>query len=461
MKKLLILPLLVLAACSDSTMNLDNSGERIVSENNANSGDANAASSNQNTKADEMPEFNLPPLDQDPVAPKLEVNYKPKRAPKFNFESGEITDEQLGEFFIEMDISVDQQAIGTMTFVLWPEKAPITVRNYLRYCDEGFYNAKVFHRILRDFMIQGGSSNNQASGKGPHGLIKGEFSNDPKWAHRYGVLSMARGPSPDSASGQYFVITDSDAPSVHALDGKYASFGIMVHGVQVLETIAEIKTKPNMMSGEPSDPLQRAVVDEVRVIRGTPSVTEEVKRPPFDLKGEAERVRIQHILVSFAGTGTTATRTKEEAEVLAKEILEKAQNGEDFGELVRVHSDDPGSIANNPPGSYSMLNNRQNPPEFSEAQLAEKAELETAATALQTELIGKVNAKTMTMDDAKAEFFASETMKKLALYSWMPRGQMVTGFGDTAFSLQVGEVGICNYDLAASKYGWHIIKRYE
>jgi peptidyl-prolyl cis-trans isomerase B (cyclophilin B) len=456
MKKLLILPLLALAACGDAVVS-----DSDVPNNNVNAGNTAGTTANNGKAAEDLPEFDMPEQEQGTLAPRITQNYKPKRDPKFHFEGKDITDAQLGEFYVEADVTIDKEPIGTMTFVFWPEKAPITVRNFLRYADEGFYDGKVYHRILRDFMIQGGSSDNKASGKGPHGMIKGEFSNEPEWRHRYGVLSMARGGSPDSASGQYFVITDSKAPSVKNLDGKYASFGMMVHGVQTLEAIAEVKTKPNPMNGEPSVPLQTVTVEEMRVVRGTPTVTESVERPPFDLKGEAERVRIQHILISFAGTGTAATRTKEEAEALAMDILKQAQEGADFDALVRENTDDPGSAASTPPGSYSLLNTRQAPPEYSEEQLAEKAELEKAAQAMQTELIGKVNAKTMTMDEAKAEFFASETMQKISEYSWMPRAQMVSGFGDTAFSLEVGKIGIANFDPAASKFGWHIIKRYE
>lgn len=450
MKKLLILPLLVFAACGDAVVSDSTTGAQNATNTDSIAAVASDVGVNENQAASAaVPKVGMPGLQQEPLAEKVVVNVKPKRAGQFHFEGTDVSDAQLSEFYIEVDASIDGKSAGTMTFVFWPEKAPITVRNFLRYCDEGFYDGKIYHRILRDFMIQGGSADNTSAGKGPYGLIKGEFSNDPQWAHRYGVLSMARGGSPDSASGQYFVITDSESPSVHALDGKYASFGIMVHGVKTLEAIADVKTKANPMSGEPSQPLQRVIVDTVRVLQGTPSVSEEIERPAFDLHGEAERVKIQHILISFAGTGTEATRTKEEAEALAKDILAQAQNGADFDALVRANTDDPGSVASTPPGSYPLLNNRQIVPG------------EDLVMALQTKLLAEVEAKTKTMEEAKAEFLASEVFKSFSETRWMPRGQMVSGFGDTAFSLQVGEVGICNFDPAASKFGWHIIKRYE
>lgn len=447
----MILPLLLLAAaCSDSGIEISGSGDRIVTNTettNATPGAMENAVGNGASEA--TPEFDLPALDQEPVANKVVVSSKPKQESTYHFEGTEITDAQLSEFYIEMDASIDGKPAGTMTFVFWPEKAPITVRNYLRYCDEGFYDGKIYHRILRDFMIQGGSSSNTAAGAGPNGQIKGEFSNDPKWAHRYGVLSMARGGSPDSGSSQYFVITDSEDPSVKALDGKYASFGIMINGVKTLEAIAEVKTKANPR-GEPSQPLQRVMVDKVRVIRGTPTVEKEkIERPPFDLHGEPERVKIQHILISFKGTGTEATRTQAEAEKLANEILEQAQNGADFDALVRDNTDDPGSVASTPPGSYALLNNRQ------------KAPGEIEMMALQTKLLAEVEAKTKTMEEARKEFMDSEIFKNFSEAQWMPRGRMVSGFGDTAFKLQAGEVGICVYDKVASKFGWHIIKRYK
>ncbi|MDP6963212.1 MAG: peptidylprolyl isomerase, partial [Planctomycetota bacterium] len=267
-----------------------------------------------------------------------------------------VSDEQLKNYYIEMDCEIDGEAIGTMTFELWSEAAPIHVRNFLRYADEGLYNDRKFHRILRDFMIQGGSPDNTAAGKGAHGNIKAEFSNEKARAHRYGVLSMARGGNPDSASAQFFIITDSYNPSVKNLDGKYSSFGIMVNGVSVLEKIADIAVKPNPQSGEPSHPTQSAVIKTCRVIEGAvPQFEEVVQRPLPDIGDEPEFIRIQHVLVSFAGTRTQALRTKEEAEKLAAEILKRAQAGEDFAKLVEEYSDDPGGKTVTPRGSYSML----------------------------------------------------------------------------------------------------------
>ncbi len=127
---------------------------------------------------------------------------------------------------------------GSMLLDLWPDVAPNHVRNFLDLAASGFYDGTLFHRVSPTFMIQGGDPNtktsNEASwgsGNGPR-TLKREFSSKP---HARGVLSMARGPSEDSASSQFFIIT---APSPF-LDGKYSAFGALVEGLPALDAIAK------------------------------------------------------------------------------------------------------------------------------------------------------------------------------------------------------------------------------
>lgn len=454
-----------LAACSDSDNPVATTGGTAAASATAGSAPADSNDSAQNNLAD------MPPVDfggqnqqgstrQEPKAPRLNPQSTPSgRSAKFNFEDAtKVSDEQLSEYYIEMDLTIDGEDIGTMTFVLWSEKAPITVRNFLRYADEGFYDGKIFHRILREFMIQGGSSTNTAAGQGPHGMIKGEFSSDPKFNHEYGVLSMARSDPPDSGSSQFFVITERSM-SARGLDGKYASFGKMVHGVATLEQIANIETRPNPASQEPSMPTKRAAIKEARVIKGTPTKSEVIERPKPDLNGEPERIRIQHVLISFDGKTPTAKRTQAEAEALAKEIFERAQAGEDFEALVEEYTDDPGSKSATPKGSYSMLNNGIRDYEADDKSFA----LQKRAQDLQADLLAQVEAKAITMDEARSQYQATmeELMKELPSVQWFQRSEMMPAFGNVGFKLQVGEVGIANFDAKDSAYGWHIIKRYE
>ena len=126
---------------------------------------------------------------------------------------------------------------------LYPDIAPITVENFLKLVNDGFYDGLIFHRVIPGFMIQGGCPNGTGTG-GPGWHIKGEFAangvkNDLK--HTRGVLSMARSMMPDSAGSQFFIMHE-DAPH---LDGNYAAFGRVVEGIEVVDEIAETPTDYN------------------------------------------------------------------------------------------------------------------------------------------------------------------------------------------------------------------------
>lgn len=135
---------------------------------------------------------------------------------------------------------IEMENGGVMTLELYPEKAPITVANFVKLAKEGFYNGLIFHRVIAGFMIQGGDPTGTGMG-GPGYQIKGEFSsngvkNDLK--HSRGVISMARSAHPDSAGSQFFIM-HQNAPH---LDGAYAAFGKMTDGFDVLDRIANVST---------------------------------------------------------------------------------------------------------------------------------------------------------------------------------------------------------------------------
>jgi len=184
--------------------------------------------------------------------------------------------EELSKYWTSMEIEIDGQAVGTMTFELWPEEAPVTVRNHLRLVDEGFYDGLTFHRIMRDFMIQGGDPTGTGTGNSPYGTIEAEFSRKPERSHEYGVLSMARTPAPNSASCQFFVICDNQ--NGRGLNGDYASFGRLTSGVETLETIAGVRVGRSPR-GEPSVPQNRVVIKEATVHEGDPPRGETIQRP--------------------------------------------------------------------------------------------------------------------------------------------------------------------------------------
>ena len=126
---------------------------------------------------------------------------------------------------------------GTITVELDGEAAPITVANFVKLAEEGFYDGLTFHRIMAGFMMQGGDPKGNGTG-GSDETIKGEFSAngvENPISHTRGVISMARAQNPDSASSQFFIV---HADSVF-LDGQYAAFGAVTEGMDVVDAICE------------------------------------------------------------------------------------------------------------------------------------------------------------------------------------------------------------------------------
>ncbi|MBP3649409.1 MAG: peptidylprolyl isomerase [Clostridia bacterium] len=134
-------------------------------------------------------------------------------------------------------VAIEIEGYGTITAELYGDVAPITVENFMKLVDGGFYNGLTFHRIISGFMIQGGCPMGNGMG-GSDENIKGEFSqngvNNPL-NHTRGVLSMARAMDPNSASSQFFIM-HQDAPH---LDGAYAAFGKVLTGMEVVDAICQ------------------------------------------------------------------------------------------------------------------------------------------------------------------------------------------------------------------------------
>ncbi len=123
------------------------------------------------------------------------------------------------------------------------KEAPITVENFKKLVNEGFYNGLIFHRVISGFMIQGGCPQGTGTG-GPGYNIKGEFKSngvENNINHTRGVISMARSQMPNSAGSQFFIM-HQDAQH---LDGQYAAFGKVVEGIEVVDEIAAVKTDYN------------------------------------------------------------------------------------------------------------------------------------------------------------------------------------------------------------------------
>ncbi len=188
-----------------------------------------------------------------------------------------------GRIYVEMVVS----GYGLMTIELDHNEAPITVHNFATLVNEGFYNGLTFHRVIENFMIQGGDPEGTGMG-GSDKKIKGEFAaNDVEnnIAHERGVISMARSKANDSASSQFF-ICHADQPS---LDGSYAAFGYVVEGIEVVDAIAAVTTDTS------NKPTSDVVIKYARIVRGAELLdsidTSEETRPDWG-RGDSIDVEI-------------------------------------------------------------------------------------------------------------------------------------------------------------------------
>lgn len=148
-----------------------------------------------------------------------------------------------------MLVQIEMQNGKAMFLQLYPEIAPLTCANFVRLVSRGFYNGLTFHRAVKNFMIQGGDPNGDGTG-GSEENIFGEFSDNGYVnviSHKRGVISMARSSDPNSASSQFF-ICHADCQS---LDGKYATFGKVISGMEVVDEIANSPVNSDRLINPP------------------------------------------------------------------------------------------------------------------------------------------------------------------------------------------------------------------
>lgn len=171
-------------------------------------------------------------------------------------------EQEQAEFDPAKDIAVIEMKNGGIIKVeLYPDQAPITVNNFVLLARQGFYNGLTFHRVIEGFMIQGGDPKGDGTGGSPT-KIKGEFKENKvnnTISHTRGVISMARGGKMDSASSQFFIMHGDAA----GLDGKYAAFGKVIEGMDVVDEIAT--TKCDNSNPNSPKPLVPQVIKEIRI----------------------------------------------------------------------------------------------------------------------------------------------------------------------------------------------------
>lgn len=161
-------------------------------------------------------------------------------------------------------VTIQMEDGGIIKIELYPEKAPETVNNFISLINKKFYDGLFFHRTIPGFMAQGGDPEGTGMG-GPGYGIKGEFSEngvENDISHKRGVISMARSNMPNSAGSQFFIVTDDS----EFLDGKYAAFGCVTEGMEVVDKIVKTRVITRSPFGGGKDrPVEPPVMKSVTV----------------------------------------------------------------------------------------------------------------------------------------------------------------------------------------------------
>ena len=199
--------------------------------------------------------------------------------------SGEVVSNNQEEQKLETNdkyANVEQNPIVTMEMEsgdivkieLYPQIAPTTVENFIDLIEKGFYDGLTFHRVIPEFMAQGGDPSGDGTG-GPGYNIKGEFSENGfknDIGHEIGVISMARTEDPNGAGSQFFIVTDEQ--SYLSLDGKYAGFGKVIEGMDAVYSIVNAEVHRTEVDND----VMLAAYDAYSEIQSTGTVTAEQEK---------------------------------------------------------------------------------------------------------------------------------------------------------------------------------------
>lgn len=161
--------------------------------------------------------------------------------------------------------AIMKTSVGNITLILYRNKVPLTVDNFVRLARDGFYDGMIFHRVKENFMIQAGKETTDGVIKqSPYGMIN--LETNPDVQHVDGAISMAHSDDPNTASAEFFICDGAQ----HMLDGKYAAFGVVTEGIEI---VREIASTPNDGSFEPDPgggrPLETITINSIEIQEGT------------------------------------------------------------------------------------------------------------------------------------------------------------------------------------------------
>ena len=150
-------------------------------------------------------------------------------------------------------VTMNIKDYGTIKIELYPKYAPNTVANFVNLIEDGFYDGNSFHRLVPGFVLQGGDPNGDGTG-GPGYTINGEFRENGytknTLKHTTGIISMARSMSPDSAGSQFFIVLADSQMVSASLDNKYAGFGKVIEGLEIIKKIEDSEKVENEQTGK-------------------------------------------------------------------------------------------------------------------------------------------------------------------------------------------------------------------
>jgi peptidyl-prolyl cis-trans isomerase A (cyclophilin A) len=179
--------------------------------------------------------------------------------------------------FVALEVAQGRNALGTVTIALYPEKAPVTVKNFLDYVRSGYYDGTVFHRVIPGFMIQGGGLTPDIKEKPAGEPIKNEASNGLRNARA--TVAMARLDAPNSATSQFFINLRPNYTLDYGIRGAgYTVFGEVVEGMDVVDKIAAVPT--TRRGPYENVPEVAVVIKQAREVQAPGSLTQPAAPPP-------------------------------------------------------------------------------------------------------------------------------------------------------------------------------------
>jgi peptidyl-prolyl cis-trans isomerase A (cyclophilin A) len=177
---------------------------------------------------------------------------------------------------VALEVTQGRGALGTITIALNPEKAPITVKNFLEYVRSGYYDGTVFHRVIPGFMVQGGGFTPDIKEKAGRDPIRNEASNGLRNAR--GTIAMARLDAPNSATSQFYINLRNNHTLDYAIRGAgYAVFGEVIEGMDVVDRIAVVPT--TRRGPHENVPEVAVVIKQAREVPAPPVVPQPASEP--------------------------------------------------------------------------------------------------------------------------------------------------------------------------------------